>query len=78
MPTSNRPGEFTYNSYLAHLLEREMRTRAERVGFLDARQYTEPHNSFEVVCEQEGYEVGWHLGKMYLSKAEQEGGDCVV
>lgn len=75
---NNRHGEFTYNSYLAHLLEREMRTRAERVGFLDAKQYEEPHNSFEVVCEQEGYEVGWHLGRMYLAKAQQEGGGCVV
>ena len=78
MLTSNKSGEFTYNSYLAHLLEREMRARAERIGFLDAKQYKEPHNSFEVVCEQEGYEVGWHPGKMYLAKAQAEGDAYVV
>lgn len=68
-------GEFTYNSYLAHLLEREMRTRAERVGFLDAKQHPTPQNSFEVECEREGYSIGYALGRMYLVKSAQEGGE---
>ena len=67
--STSKLGEFTYNSYLAHLLQREMRARAERIGFLDAKQYGGvPHNSFEVECEQEGYAVGFHLGLMYLAK----------
>lgn len=79
MSTSSRLGEFTYNSYLAHLLEREMRARAERVGFLDAKQYEEPQNSFEVGCEQQAYNIGWHLGKQYLAKAQEErGSTCRV
>lgn len=63
-------GEFTYDSYLAHLVEREQRCRAEIAGFIDARtlDYIGKYGIPEL---DESYQVGFHIGKMYLTKGEE-------
>jgi hypothetical protein len=60
-------GEFTYDSYLAHLIEREQRVRAEIEGFVTAKDLSSP-GAYVIPELSDSYEVGFHLGKLYLKK----------
>ncbi len=63
-------GEFTYDTYLAHLIEREQRCRAEIEGFVNANELRQP-GLYGIPELRESYELGFHLGKMYLKKGEE-------
>lgn len=66
----NSDGSFTYDSYLAHLIEREQRCRAEIEGFVDARTLDYLRN-YGIPELAESYHVGFHLGKIYLTKGKE-------
>lgn len=61
--------EFTYDTYLAHLIEREQRVRAEIEGFVNAKEMLHP-GLYGIPDLAESYEVGFHLGKLYLKKED--------
>jgi len=63
----NNDGSFTYDTYLAHLVVREQRCKAELAGFLDAKDRENP-GSYGIPELIESYEMGYHLGKIYLQK----------
>ena len=62
--------EFTYDTYLAHLIEREQRCRAEIEGFVDAKEL-DYLGTYGIPELAESYRVGFHLGKVYLAKKEE-------
>lgn len=70
MTESERTGEFTYDSYYAHLKDRLNRITAEIHGFGDARlridqRYPVDHLSKDY---QEHYQIGFYMGTMYMEK----------
>jgi len=64
-------GEFTYETYLAHLIEREQRVRAEIQGFVNAKDLPSP-GLYGIPDLAESYAVGFHLGKLYLKKEDSQ------
>ena len=67
----NNDGSFTYDTYLAHLIEREQRVRAEIEGFVNAKDLSSP-GRYGIPDLAESYAVGFHLGKLYLKKKEPQ------
>lgn len=63
-------GEFTYDTYLEHLIEREARTRAELQGFRDAKDFPHPV-CYSLHGLQDSYEVGFHIGRFYLKEEDK-------
>lgn len=74
MTDDEKTGLFTYESYLQHLLARERRAHAERVGFIDASLGPRLRKHITPTCTKEfieGYDTGFALGQIYLKKKEQ-------